>query len=415
MADMLGIVTLLMVALITLIIAVRVPAIRFALAVAFAVRATVALFHFYVAPLPDGTADAVAFERYAWEWGRDGLLAALPHFPGQDAYFYAWAMALVYALTDRSLLMLQSINIFAGVLAIWVAWKLTLRVWDAGSAQRAAWVMALFPTIVQYGALPMREAGFVLFFLLALYWVVDWQQEGGVRPALTAIAFFILGAFFHGGAFIGLVGFVGYAGLWHLHYWLRRLYRYHLNLRSTVLLVLLTILAAAFITTGLSIQKLGTAQEMVSFERWLTYFENYTRGTAQYPQWLTPENPLALIWVLPLRAFYLLLSPLPWDISRPQHLIGLLDGVLYLGLLILTWRNRIAIWRNPSARALLFVLLPLVVAFGVGTSNFGAAVRHRAKLVGAIVVLVAPLLPRLVLAKKSNKPLNDHRSVAVDG
>ena len=414
-ADLLGIVALTLVGFATLLLAFRLPPLRMVLLVALAVRAAMALFHFYVAPLPDGTADAVTFERYAWEWGQDGIMAALAHFPGQDAYFYAWAMSLVYAVTDRSLLMLQAVNVLAGVLAVWAIWRLTTRIWDAATACRAAWVMALFPTIVQYGALPMREAGFVLFFLLALYGVVQWQQEGGTRPVLKAAIYFIVAAFFHGGAFVGLVGFIGYIGFWHLQHWIRRLSHYQVNYLSTAIIVMLIALASAFIASGLSIQKLGSAAEMVSFERWIAYFEGYTRGTAQYPQWLTPDSPAGLIWVIPVRGFYLLLSPLPWDVSSPRHLVGLFDSLLYLGLLALVWRNRVAIWHNPSARALIFVLLPLVLAFGVGTSNFGAAARHRAKLVAALIALAAPRLPHLTLAKKSALRSTSQRFERVNG
>ena len=109
-ADLLGIAALLVGALVTLNLASRHSSIAVVLLVAFAARAAAALFHFYVAPLPDRGADAVSLEHLAWEWSQEGLMEALGPFSGPGSSFYPWLMALLYAVTDRNLLMLQGVS-----------------------------------------------------------------------------------------------------------------------------------------------------------------------------------------------------------------------------------------------------------------------------------------------------------------
>lgn len=403
MADWLGWTGLLVAGSVTLLLATKYRPISGALAIAFSARASAALFHFYIAPLPDGTADAVTFERYAWEWGRDGLLEAFNHFPGLDAYFYAWLMSLVYAVSDRNLLLLQSINVLAGVLGVLVTFQLVKELWGVRDAAKAAWVMALFPALVQYGALPMREAGFLLFLMIGFLGVVRWSRYAGWTGLGFAAAGFSCAAFFHGGAFVALIGLVGVIGLSAFRRCLEGLLRGKIPVIPSLAILLVAVLIVVYVGSELSIHKLGTATEMVSAERWMHYFQSRVYGNARYPEWIQPESSADLIWSVPVRAVYLLSAPFPWDLREPAHLIGLIDGLLYFALLALIWRHRSAVWADPGARTLLLILVPLVLAFGVGSGNFGTGLRHRAKLVGVLVALAAPRMPRLVLTGREER------------
>ena len=41
-----------------------------------------------------------------------------------------------------------------------------------------------------------------------------------------------------------------------------------------------------------------------------------------------------IIYLTPIRIFYFLYAPFPWDIKRPGHLMGLFDVIFYLYLSI---------------------------------------------------------------------------------
>jgi uncharacterized membrane protein len=293
-------------ALITLLLAFRYRPVAYALAAAFLARLAAALVHFYIMPLPDGVTDAVSFERYAAKWAENGFVGALSHFPGMDSYFYAWLMALLYALTDQSLLLLQATSVLAGVLGVYATYVLAREVWGGVVAVRAAWVMALFPTVVQYGALPMREAWFVLFFLLGAVAVVRWHHSRAPHYVGLATLSFVIAAFFHGGAMVALFAFygvvAGHAGRRLFH----GLKRYRVRMYAAFVFFAVVALGVGYVASGISISKLGTATEMLSIERWLHYFQAYHRGEAQYPAWIQPERVHDLLWAIPARVLYLL-------------------------------------------------------------------------------------------------------------
>lgn len=398
MEHLLGITGLAFVGLITLYLALRHPAVRIVLLVAFAVRAGAALFHFYVAPLPDGGSDARSFERVAWEWAQGGFTGVLEAFTGPSSYFISWIIAIVYSITDRSPLMAQSLSVLAGMGGIFLIWRLTYDLWGERSAKKAIWVAALFPNLVQYSALTMREAFVVFFFLLGLYYVLRWTRTNSLLYFSGAISMFAIGVFFHGAMVVAILALAGLA-LWRES---KRVYKTLIRCRIAVIgvtiVLLLLVLSGAFIAAGIAVPKLG-AQDML-MERAMARLERPGRDTAAYPSWTVPSSPKDYLWALPAKSVYLLFAPFPWDIRKPSHLIGLFDGLLYLILATFLWRNRKAVWADPGARTILLITLPLILTFAVGSSNFGTGLRHRAKFVSAIIVMAAPFIPRFVVGEK---------------
>ena len=97
-ADLLGLTTMFFVGAFCLLLAKHRPTIAKVLLVAFFVRATAALFHYYIAPLPDGSNDAVIFEKIAWEWAQGGLNGWAVRYPGIDSFFISWIIAFFIPL-----------------------------------------------------------------------------------------------------------------------------------------------------------------------------------------------------------------------------------------------------------------------------------------------------------------------------
>lgn len=410
MADLLGWAGLTSVIFVPFFLGHRHPSIASVLAIAYMVRASAALFHFYVAPLPDGGTDAITFESLAWDWGQDGLFEAIGRFPGINSYTYAWLMSLLYALTDRSLLMLQATSVLAGVLGVFYTWRLTEELWGRRAAGRAAWIMALFPAVVQYGALTMREAWVVLFLLIGLIKVVRWARSEKMRFALGAFAFFTIATLFHGGIFVAALALAGLIAA-------RAVRRVVVAAHSTkglpaiaaIGLVLSLAFGGLYLSGSFSVPRLGTVSEALDIQRWILVFQyqqSLEDASAAYGSWQIPDSARDLIWIVPRKAIYFLFSPFPWDISRTQHLIGMVDALIYVFLFFIAWRRRREIFSEPGARAVLCIFLGLVVAFAIGTGNFGTALRHRAKMVGALIAIAAPFIPRIRLASSPGANFN---------
>ena len=118
-----GFVSFLGILIITLIIGAKNPSIKVALLIAFIVRFTLALIQFYAFPLPDSTADAVTFERVAWDMASQGNLIQTFTF---GARFYSWIISIFYSLFGvRSPLFMQSLNVLLGILIVFNVYKIT--------------------------------------------------------------------------------------------------------------------------------------------------------------------------------------------------------------------------------------------------------------------------------------------------
>ncbi len=386
-------------------LSVRHPRMFLILAIAFLVRTIAALFHFYVMPLPDGTGDANKFDLWAFAYSADGWKETFKWYPGARSHFYPWLMSLVYLVTGRSFLLLQAISVFVGVLSVYATWLLGSEVWNDRAGRRAAWVMALFPTVVMYSALPLREAYLTCILMFGLVWVARWSREGKVRQAIWAMLLFGVGTFFHGAIFLVAFAFLVVIAWKMFSQGMSSFLQGRLRLTALIGLI---VIVGGLLYWGLSgayVDKLGRLTDIFDFQRWVSYsqakyYADGRTGNAVYPGWTAPETVGDLVWAIPVKVIYLLFSPFPWDMKTPAHFIGVIDGLLYLGLIIIITRNIKTIWLNPAARTVLLVILPFIVAYGIGTSNFGTSIRHRAKFVGVLIMLSSFWFARLVIRRK---------------
>jgi 4-amino-4-deoxy-L-arabinose transferase-like glycosyltransferase len=399
MANLLGIVAILVASLFVFVLAIRVPAISKLLIFAFIARILLSLFNVYIGGLPDSGSDAVSFEGYAWKWSQGDFSDVFFNFTyGKHGYIVSWIIALFYNLTDRSLLASQTLSVIFGMGSIYLGWKLSEEMWSKQVAIKSTWLMAFFPSWMLYSVLILREVYVYFFILFALIGVVRWVKFNKLLDLLIAVFGFIVASFFHGVMFLGLlvlIGFVFYRAFVDL---LLSLKTAKLSLVQLVSLLACVIVITAFFQSWIVIPYLGTFGD-IAVETIINRSAAATAGGSALPQWLIPQGLWELIWKTPVRIMYLFFSPFPWDISKLGHIIGFLDGVLYLILFWLIWVGRKFIFKNRSAKILFSMLLVYVLVFSIGIGNSGTATRHRAKMFPIIFILVAPCLPVIRFGK----------------
>jgi hypothetical protein len=407
MEHVLGFLGLLFAATVTLFLALRYPALRCVLVVAFAFRAGLALWQFYVAPLPDSQADAIRFERLAWEWGQDGFWSALQQFNHRTSYIYAWAMGVLYALTDRSPLLLQAVNVLLGTASVFYGSKTALVLWDQTSAHRVGWLLAVYPILALYSAITMREASIVFFFLVGLYYAVQWYNQPTIRHIIPAMAFLTCSTLLHPGMIMALLAFVFVLFIRAMAYTVRNYASSgRMVVRTSLVWGAVLILGGVLLINAIGFAKGGSLGGMISFERVQERARLDHRGRAAYGPGLAMKSPWDVFWVAPLRTAYLLYKPFPWDVRTRLDMLGLVDALFYLALsviLISQWRR---IVENPAACMLVLMLALLVVAYAFGAFNYGAALRHRAKLLPLMLILAGPWFARL---RFGSAPKHDER------
>ncbi len=368
------------------------------LLVALIVRAGVALGQRITNILPQGQADAGRFERTAWLWSEHGCMDTSVLNMG-GSYVHSWIMSQLYACSgiDRAPLVFQMTNVLLGLFTIMVSALIARRIWGQKVAVRAAWVMAFFPTLVLYSVVELREVWVTAFLMTGVYLVIRWMQDGGQHFFALGVAAIMGSAVFHGGTIFAIFG-LGLAVLFVFsRQGLDLLATQRLNKRwgGAAIMVIAGSMVLMFGVEELRFSSIGDVTELgEQYEGLEDRQDRLVRGAAEYPSWLRLEGATdaQIVLLTPIRAAYLLFGPLPWDVRAPRHVIGLVDGLLYLAMVILLWQYRHVWWQKPELRLLLIMLAGLVLVYAWGTGNFGTGMRHRAKFVTILIVLAAGML-----------------------
>ena len=196
MAELIGFSSIIILGIFTVILIYFQPRIFPILILAFIIRISVMLFGYYVSPLPESGGDAEVFEQLAWTMSQGDFSYILSQYPGPDASFISWLIAFFYYFTGRSILMAQSISIFFGISSIFLSWIIAKNLFGKRTANRVGYLLALFPTFVLYSTLILRESYAIFFLILAIYGVVNWSKQGGLKPFMIAMLVFQLQLFF---------------------------------------------------------------------------------------------------------------------------------------------------------------------------------------------------------------------------
>ena len=401
MGDLVGFISILLTFLFVFILSFKIPEISKFLIVALVLRICLILFGNYISPLPDSGADAVTFERDAWRLGRDGFFNLIKNFTGPSPHFISWLIGIPYSLFGRSILMAQSISLLFGMGCIYLSWLVAREIWGNKVAIKVGWTIALFPSVTLYSVLILREVYIVFFLLLALYGITLWIKTYSFKSMIISTIGFVGAVFFHGGLLVGALIFFSIMGYTSIKKILSLFINLKINFKFLIITFFFTTFLQLYFTNQLSVPYLGTFEDSINTSNIQNRTDVATRGTASWPDWTTINSPKEIFYKGPIRSIYLVFSPFPWDVSEIRHIIGMLDGLLYMYLSFLILCNLKVIFNDPVLRIFLLLFLAYIFVFGIGVGNFGTGIRHRSKFVIIMILLAGPYLRQIVFFKKS--------------
>lgn len=406
MYNLVGLTSILILILITLIIGKRWPAVSRVLLVALAIRFLFLIINNHIFYLPDGDMDAKNFEQFAWERSQNDFLK-IQGIIRPDAYFYSSLLAIPYSLFGRSVLLAQSLSILFSIGSIFLGWLVAKKLWDKSIAIKVAWSIALFPSMISYSVLTMREVYISFFILLAIYGIVNFYKFSNFKSTIFIFSGFIGATFFHGASIVGLFVFLFIITFDNLKEALKLIMNRRVNLKILTIIFFSSFILVLYVSNKINIPYLQTFNKSINPSFLIdTVINLKVKGDAAYPEWLKVGSEIELIYKIPIRSLYFILSPFPWDVSKASHLVGVLDSFIYMILVYLIFCNRRAIWKNPSLRIILIILISYIIIYGVGVSNFGSAIRHRSKFAIEFILLAAPLIPRFIFFKKKVRKIS---------
>lgn len=365
-------------------VARRTPALGPILGAAFGLRLAAALVHRFGTPLPDSGADAVSFERIGWEWAQMGWGALGGNF-GLGSTLYTWTVSVVYLVFGREALLLQTLNVAMGTGVVALAYLAASHLWNGSAARMTGWFVALWPSLILYSAIPLREAFFTFGLALATLGAVLWIARGSTRGFLLAFAGAGIATAYHGAGVVALLALI----LASVASVVRALVtaRPSLPRRALELGGLAAALAAAWVVADEPLDHVGGAS-MFTVETISARMALAQNADSGYLESLRADSWFDVAWQTPLRMAYFLFSPMVWDIEKASYLVGFFDAVLYLVVIISLARASPRLRKVPAAWFVAGLALLLLVALALNTLNAGTALRHRAKLAPLLLVLV---------------------------
>lgn len=366
------------------------------LLVALILRLGLALFHVYIAPLPDSQADAIGFERAGWNFAQmlqEGLPIESP--TSVSGGLYSAFIGFIYYIFGRSSFLMQIINVFVGVLIVFNIYRIGAFLWGERFGQRAAWISTFFPTLALYAAITFRET-FILYFLtLSLYYLLKWHDKGEVKFFIFSSLLILFSGILHS-AFTLVLLIHGYLVLKR---WFKEcIFHGHAKccIRVTASGLLILVIAGGVLMSEVGLKQkfrnISTLDDIRNLQA------SAARDRAAYLENISLARPIDIIWQLPIRVIYFLFAPFPWMYSSSADLIGFADVAFYLVLIIWAWKRRSNWLYGKKALPLLLMFLVLLAIFAMGTSNYGTAIRHRIKIVPMLIIW-------------ATAPLNKHRKL----
>jgi hypothetical protein len=371
----------------------------------FVARAALALVDALVFQLP-GQADSFIYDYLAFYRARNGVLGTFEYIE-TGAGLYIWLGAFLYASFERSRLMLQAINVFFGALVILNVARLTeVLGGERRAARTAAWLTALFPSLIFFSCVVLREVVVTYPLSLSVLYFAKWFNERSMRHAIVAVLSALTAMAFHSGAVALLLA----GGFWLVGTWARSVFsKGGRNFGRNTLALLAGGAAIAFVMT--SDFGMGKFQQVRTgeIEAVAEAQTSFAKGRAAYLQDMHPESNAELAAQMPLRLVYFLFAPFPWMVRAPADAIGIVDSMFFLGLFLRVWRRREVLKGRRDMVLILAAFVAMALTFAAGVSNYGTAHRHRNKmlplLLGTALALPArrrsaafsvPLAPRPV-------------------
>ena len=408
--DLLGWSTLLIVISITTFIIIKYPKTKNLLISALLLRSIFVILDQYFIDLPDSTADANRFEDLAFQYSKNYGINIFSQIFTLDSFFISKFISIFYTFFGRSEMMAKMISAGLGTFSVFLMYSLVQIIWNERSALRAGWFAALFPSFILYSALILREVYIIFFLTLALIGSINFIEKKKIIDLIKSFSGFLIASLFHGPMIIGLFIFIIYISFNILR---ENNFFIKFKKKNYYLILILPLLIYPFIGFYLghySIPKIGNFQNFGNMEKeenlkieevliWkikkATRSSSTENSGARYPEWTIPKNNIELIYLSPIRIFYFLYAPFPWDIKKPNHLIGLFDASIYFFLTYYTFRNRKELFNNPKTCFLILILFVYVLVYSFGVGNFGTGIRHRLKFFGILLALAAQKIPRL--------------------
>lgn len=330
---------------------------------------------YHVFPIPNLGADSEAFHSIAYRNAAYGSHEKLTN--------YTDFLTLVYSLTGQSRMIGQLINVIFGLGVILYGQKcLQLLGMNHKYLYIGTLILCFAPNLIIFSGGLLREAWCEFFITASIYQFLKWFRYGRMNNFMFSCIMVLAASYMHSGTIGVIAGYV----ITYVFY-NRNKNKFNYTFQS-VFASALVIAFSIFYFQNMDIfgEKMSGMNTENTEEVLVAHYEGAQGGGSDYLTQLPVNTIGGAMLFAPIKMLYFILSPMPWDWRGFSDMLAfLIDSIIYL---ILIW----GIIKNVNNKfiklrtGLIISLLSVVFIFGIGVTNAGTAMRHRAKLLPLFVV-----------------------------
>jgi hypothetical protein len=303
------------------------------------------------------------------------------------AKFFAW-QARIFGLSK---IYGKFINVLFSASAILILRQILIECNVRYSVAVTTIALACFlPNFAITSCLLLRESAVVLLVAVSSYFLLRWWNRSHPEALILSLAASVAAAWLHSGMIAYTLGILCVAVI------SRRTIRgrqFSLTSPRTVLLTALTVtvLLLALINSGSTLASYFRGVD--SLEDIVAVSDAYEDGGSAYnANIVSNESTVGFIINTPVRMFYFMFAPLPWNWRSAADIIAFVFSGLFYGYVFFKAASlALKGGRYPLISAAFLIMLLVVMIFGWGVSNSGTALRHRDKMVIHFLLVFALL------------------------
>ncbi|ULG72697.1 hypothetical protein [Macrococcus brunensis] len=325
-------------------------------------------YHNYVSPLPSSGNDDLRFELladnyfYAWQADTEPYIF-------QNSTFYSQLLAVIYFIFGKNILIAGYLNIILHIYSCCILLKIINKVVD--KYQNILISLYSFNIFhILNTVITLREMFIIFLIILYVYTLMNFLKEEKFKFIIYSIIVSLVASLFH----IGLVSLIGFSGivysLFSKRSWL---------LRLIIACITLFIVSIIFFTSDDS--KLDLVQKKDDVLA-MDVIESRTDYIIVEP----PSLILKPLYII-AKTFFFLDKPFFWDISNVSDVLAYFEKLLYLIPIFLYIIKNKYFRHNDYINILILLVIFLSVIYGMGTENYGTAIRHREKFVYLLYII----------------------------
>lgn len=294
---------------------------------------------------------------------------------------YSVFLTYLYSITNCSRVFAQLLNIGMSIIMVaYVQKSLYLFGIDKGTLKKATIVMCYAPYSFILSTTLLRESWVSMFVAVSLYYFILWIFNGRLSDMFRALLFVLFATYMH----TGIIGVL--AGYMIVYAFYDRNYNTFMISRKSLLPIIVVICIVIFIFAfpQLFLSKLMVEDTLEGSVISRATMNN--EGGSEYLTWLPVDNLWYLLLFSPLKMFYFLFSPVPWEWRNVMDAIAFIaDAFIWVYLISIIVKSQYNKY-HAIKQSLIISLVGAVFVFGVAIHNSGTAIRHRSKLLSIIVV-----------------------------